>query len=1025
MRFTDLFIKRPVLATSLSLLLLILGLNALYGLPIRQYPQLKTTVITVTTPYVGAAQDVVQGFVTQPIQQALASVEGVDYITSSSKLGVSVVTVRMRINVDGKAALAEAIGKIQSVKSQLPRGIDDPVITKTTGETTATMYLWFNSETLSAPQITDYLVRVVQPKLASVPGVADPQIIAGQPFAMRIWLDPQRLAGFGLTAIDVRAAIAANNYQTAAGQIRGYLNQFDVEVETLLNDPKKYEQMIVAARPEGVVRLGDVAEVSLGAKSVDIAAYAAGNPSVFFGIYPTPDANPLDVARGVKAIMPDIERDLPAGMKGGIAYDSTMFIDRSIAEVRTTLVEAVIIVVIVITLFLGSLRAVLIPVVTIPLSLIGVCIFLAGLGFSINLLTLLAAVLAIGLVVDDAIVVVENVDRHLNMGKSPLQAALIGTREIATPVISMTITLAAVYAPIALTGGVTGTLFREFALALAGSVVVSGFIALTLSPMMTGKVLRHVSKPGLFQRFTNWWLGGLERAYAWLLYGALRARFVMLLLAGGTFYLIWLMFGMIRTELAPGEDQGVVFAVSTAPADAHPDYIRHYALQVNKLLEAVPETYATFLLTGVPASNGAFGGAVLKPWEARARGHNQIIGELWGKGYGVLGLRVAFFGPAPLPGSGSGLPVQFAVTTTADYRTLAGVMEKLVGAAWGSGLFAFVDNDLKFENPSVKVAIDRDKAGAYGVTMEAIGATLSTLMSGAYVNRMAYDGRSYEVIPQVPRTGRLTPDALGQYYVRARDGAAVPLSNLVRIETQVLPIALGQLNQLNAAVLSAALAPGVTQGQAVAFLNAKAQDLLPAGFKTDTQGETRQFVQEGSSLYITFALALAIIFLVLAMQFESFRDPLVIMVSVPLSICGGLVPLALGWTTMNIYSQVGLITLIGLITKHGILICEVARERQEHFGDSRVEAVRHAAVQRLRPILMTTGAMVAGLTPLLLASGAGAASRYAIGIVIVMGLSVGTVFTLFVLPAIYSFLASKRASLAPAAVGHGTEAAEI
>ncbi|MGE0152732.1 MAG: efflux RND transporter permease subunit [Reyranellaceae bacterium] len=1011
MRFTDIFIKRPVLATSLSLLILLVGVASFFSLQIRQYPKLTNTVVTVTTTYPGASADLVQGFVTQPLQSAIASAEGIDYMTSDSGPGVSTITVTMQLNFDPNAALTNILTQIQSVRSQLPSDIDDPTVAKSVGETTQILYLSMSSDRLTAPQLTDYIQRVVKPKLATVSGVAGALIYGQQDIAIRIWLDAERLASYGLTAADIRQAVEANNYQSLPGQIRGAYTVFNVEAKTGLERPEEFERMVVATRQNAVVRLGDVADVTRDAKSKDVIVRSSGREVVIIAIDPTPQANPLTVVAGIRQILPDMVRDLPEGIALNIIYDSTTFIQRSIEEVRNTLIEATLIVIVVIFLFLASLRATLIPVVTIPLSLVGVCMMLALLGFSINLLTLLAMVLAIGLVVDDAIVVVENVDRHLKQGKSSFQAAIYGTREIAVPVISMTITLAAVYAPIAFTGGLTGSLFQEFALTLAGAVFVSGVVALTLSPMMCSLILKPDTQPNRFQRAVEHALERTNRLYRRALGGILHLRLVVAAFAVAVVVALFFLYRMIPAELAPTEDQGVLLVVASAQPNAHVDYTAFFMKQAEDIMAKVPESETAFTFSGYPTMNQGIGIVTFKPWGDRQRTQTEIKNAIQPQMFGILGVNAPVIELPSLPGPGAGgLPVQFVVNTINDYRSLALVMERFRGEAYASGLFAYVDIDLKFENPTIVVRVNRDKAGAYGVTMASIGATLATMMGGGRINRTSIDGRSYEVIPQVPRAARLTPDAIRRFYVKAGDGSAVPLSDLITVETDIRPVSLTQFNQLNAATFGALLMPGVSMGQAIEWLQQAALRSLPQGYSVDYKGESRQYVKEGSSLVVTMGLALLVIFLVLACQFESFRDPFVILISVPLAAIGALGVMALGFSTWNIYSQIGLITLVGLITKHGILICEVAMEQQEKHGLNKVEAVTAAAAQRLRPILMTTGAMVAGLVPLVIASGPGAASRQSIGVVIVAGLAVGTLFTLFVLPVIYTFLASDHAA---------------
>ncbi len=1020
----DIFIKRPVLASVISLLILFVGLRALMMLPVRQYPEMQNTVITITTTFPGADSELIQGFITQPVQKAVSTSKGLDYITSRSLQGVSEVKAYVRLNDDPDAAMTEVMSKVNEVRSVLPRGINDPVIKKETGQTFASAYLAFSSDRLNQQQITDYVTRVVQPKLAAVPGVANPELFGGQKFSMRVWLDPAKLAQYGLSAEDVRVALTANNYSSAAGTTKGSYDVISTQADTDLKTVEEFRQLVVRNVGAQLVRLSDVAEVSLGAESDDMSVFASGDRAIFVGIYTTPEANPLSVIKQVREeTLPALQAQLPPSLTAKVAYDSTVFIQAAIDEVVKTILEAAIIVMVVIYLFMGSLRSVAIPVITVPLSLVGVGVFLLALGFSINLLTLLAMVLAIGLVVDDAIVVVENVHRHIEEGETPFQAALKGTREIAGPVISMTITLAAVYAPIAFMGGLTGALFQEFALTLAGSVIISGIIALTLSPMMSSKILKHDDdKKGLAARLDRIF-ERVRARYERMLDGNLKDRPTTVLFAAIVMGSLPFLFLAVPTELAPEEDQGVVFTAFSGPASANTEFMELFAHEIDQKLRAFPETQDTFLITGFGGSSQGFGGAVLKAWDQRDRSAKDLTAAVQMGMNDVSGVKASVFPPPALPGV-DGLPVQFVVSTTADYRELLQVQDEIMKRAQGSGMFAFIDADLKYESPQTKVQIDRDKAAAYGVSMQQIGDALATMTGGNYVNLVNLQGRSYQVIPQVPREFRLDPDQLRRFYVKTDQGASIPLGSLVSLDRAVQPVSLNQFNQLNAVTIQAFPMPGVTLGDALASLQAVADEVMPAGYSYDFAGQSRQYMQEGNALMLTFVFALVIIFLVLAAQFESFRDPLVIMVSVPLSICGALIPLALGVATMNIYTQVGLVTLIGLITKHGILICEVARERQEQEGLSRLEAVKVAAGLRLRPILMTTAAMVTGLIPLLFASGAGAASRFSIAVVIVAGMSIGTLFTLFVLPVIYTFVASDRDRAKPHLVAQDPVEAE-
>src|SRR5881275_2178204 len=1004
MSFTDIFIRRPVLALVVSLLILLIGLKAMTGLQIRQYPKLSNTTITVTTLYPGASPDLMQGFITTPISQAVSTAEGIDYLTASSIQGTSTVTAYIRLNYDPSQALTDIMAKVQQVKFQLPKESQDPVIIKSTGQTTAVMYIGFSSAELSSAAISDYLTRVVQPLLSTVDGVASADILGGQTFAMRLWLDPARMAARGVSASDVAAAIRANNYQSAPGQAKGFFTVTNVEAKTGLIDVEQFKRMTVKSVDGAVVRMEDIGNVALGAQSWNSSVAMNGQQAVFIGVQATPTGNPLSLVAGIRALLPEIERNLPPSVKMQVAYDSTRFIQASIDEVKFTLAAAVVIVIGVIFLFLGSLRAVLIPVVTIPLSLVGAGIIMAALGFSLNLLTLLAMVLAIGLVVDDAIVVLENVYRHIEAGKSPAQAALIGAREIAGPVISMTLTLAAVYAPIGFLGGVTGTLFREFAFTLAGAVIISGIVAVTLSPMMCSLLLTRTMTQGRFARIIDNTFSRLAQWYVTRPEHSLDYRPVTALFAAAVFVALGFMYLNTSKELAPEEDQGVLFALTKGPQYANLDYLDSYGEELDKAFTSIPEAELRFVVNGRFGPNQGIAGVILKPWGERARSAQKIKPVLQQKVSAVEGMNAFAFSLPPLPASIGGLPVQMVIDSTGDFTSIYQTMEKIKDAARKSGLFIVVDSDLAFNQPTIRLDIDRNKANNLGITMQAIGDTLALLVGENYVNRFNLEGRSYQVIPQVPRLERLNQETLTQYYVTTPSGQPVPLSNLVSVEMDTQPNSLTQYNQLNSATFQAVPMPGVTMGQAVDFLEQQTKD-LPAGFSHDYLSDTRQYVREGNQLTITFVFALIVIFLVLAAQFESLRDPLVILVSVPMSMCGALMPLFFGLATMNIYTQVGLVTLIGLISKHGILMVEFANVLQVRENLDRRRAIEQAARVRLRPILMTTAAMVVGLVPLLIATGAGAASRFSIGVVVVAGMSVGTLFTLFVLPAVYTVLA--------------------
>ncbi len=1005
MAFTDPFIRRPVLATVVSLLIVLLGFQAWSKLPIRQYPQMENALITVTTAYPGANAETIQGYITQPMQQSLASAEGIDYMTSVSRQNFSVISIYARIGADSDRLFTELLAKANEVKNKLPQDAEDPVLSKEAADASALMYVSFYSSELSNPQITDYLSRVIQPKLATLPGMAEAEILGNQLFAMRLWIDPVRLAGYGLSASDVTDAVRRYNFLSAAGEVKGEYVVTSINATTELKSAEAFAAIPLKTSGDSRVLLGDVARVEMGAENYDTVSSFDGTPSVYIGIKATPGANPLDVIKEVRKLMPELESQLPPNLKASIAYDATLFIQASIDEVVKTLVEAVLIVIVVVFLFLGAFRSVLIPVVTIPLSMIGVLFFMQLMGYSLNLLTLLAMVLAIGLVVDDAIVVVENIHRHIEEGKTPFEAALEGAREIAMPVVSMTITLAAVYAPIGFLEGLTGALFKEFALTLAGAVIISGIVALTLSPMMCAMLLRHEENPtGLAHRLDRIF-DRLKQRYQTLLHTTLDTRPVVIVFGIIVLCLIPVFLKFSTSELAPDEDQGVIFMMATAPQPANLDYLNAYTDEFTKIFKEFPEYYSSFQINGFNGVQSGIGGFLLKPWSDRERTQMKLLPEVQARLNGIAGLQIFGFNLPSLPGTGEGLPFAFVINTPNDYESLLDVAQRVKERAEKSGKFAFLDIDLAFDKPEVVVDIDRAKAAQMGVSMDVLGSTLATLLGEAEINRFTIDGRSYKVIAQVERAYRDNPDWLNNYYVKNQAGQMLPLSTLITVSDRARPRQLNQFQQLNSAIIQGF--PIVSMGEALETVRSIAQEEAPAGFAFDYGGAARQYVQEGSALWITFGLALAIIFLVLAAQFESFRDPLVILVTVPMSICGALIPLFLGLSSLNIYTQVGLVTLIGLISKHGILIVEFANQLREQKGLTAREAIEEAAAIRLRPVLMTTAAMVFGMVPLILASGAGAVSRFDIGTVIATGMSVGTLFTLFVLPCVYTLLARK------------------
>jgi multidrug efflux pump len=1029
--FTDLFIRRPVLATVVSLLILLVGLQALFKLQIRQYPELSQTTITITTTYPGANADLIKGFITVPLEQAVASTEGIDTIVSNSQQNVSLITINLRLNANPDRAIADVLSKVNQVRSRLPREANDPIVVKQTGQGYALLYMSFNSKVLNASQITDYLTRVVQPRLQTIDGVGNAQILGGQTFAMRIWLDPNRMAARGVTPADIRLALAANNFVSAAGQIKADFTQTSINALTSLSSPQAFGDLVVVARGDSLIRLSAIADIELGPESVDSSSVFDGLKAVFIGIYATPSANPLTVIDKVRAAFPDIQAQLPTGLDAAIAYDATEFIRASIWEVGKTLLEAALIVVMVIFLFLGNFRSTLIPVVTIPLSLVGVMIALLAMGYSINLLTLLALVLAIGLVVDDAIVVVENIYRHIEDGMSPFEASLKGAREIAMPVISMTITLAAVYAPIGFVGGLTGALFREFAFTLAGAVVVSGIIALTLSPMMCSLLLKRPAEGhgGLAAKLDRIF-DNLRRRYENRLRKTLNFRAMTMAVLTGVLGLTAVMYASTPKELAPEEDQGILFLIVKTPQYANLDYLEQTTDRLYRILDEIPEKRHVFTINGAGGVRVAFVGLLLKPWDQRTRSQKQILQELQGKIAGVTGGQVIAFAPPALPGSTGGPPMQFVIRSTGDYQQLAQVLDTIQTSARESGMFIFIDSDLKFDTPQIELRIDADKANRLGIKMQDIGNSLATMLGGNFVNRFNLYGRSYQVIPQAPREFRDAEEWLMRYQIRTASGELVPLSTVASVSSTVQPNALTSFQQINSATLSGVPYPGRTLGETLDFLTEKSKEVFPEGFTYDFNGDARQYVQEGSALTITFIFALIVIFLVLAAQFESFRDPLIILIALPTSIFGALLPLnvlgIVGAGSINIYTQIGLVTLIGLITKHGILMVEFANKLQEE-GMGRREAIEHAAGVRLRPILMTTAAMVVGMIPLILASGAGARSRIDIGLVIASGMSIGTLFTLFVTPAVYTFIArdhGRERAASKGLAGAGTGQAE-
>jgi multidrug efflux pump len=1002
MKFTDIFVKRPVLAIVVSLVIVIAGLQSIRSLSVRQYPRSDIAVVKVTTSYIGANADLVRGFITTPLERVIASADGIDYLESSSAQGLSTITVHLKLNYDTNAALTQIQAKVAQVRNDLPPEAEAPVIELETADTQfAAMYIGFSSADLDQNQITDYLSRVVQPKLSAISGVQRAEILGDRTFAMRIWLKPDKMAARGISPSAVQDALARNNYLSALGRTKGSMVSVNLIANTDLRTPDEFRQMVVKEQNGTVVRLGEIADVALGAENYEADVRFNGEQATFMGIWVLPTANSLEVIKDVRAALPQIQSQLPTGMKLGIPYDSTEYIQDAITEVLRTLTETLLIVVVVIFLFLGSIRSVLIPVVAIPISLIGAVFLMLAAGFTINLLTLLAIVLSVGLVVDDAIVMVENVERHLQSGKSPYRAAIDAARELVGPVISITITLAAVYTPVGIQGGLTGALFREFAFTLAGAVIVSGVVALTLSPMMGSRLLRTGDSERGFAGWINRRFERVRAAYARTLGGTLRYRPVVLTLWAIVTLLAVPFYLFSMKELAPAEDQGVVFGVVQASPNSTLDQTKLFTQQIHDVYRSLPETKSIFQIT---QSTSGFGGMVTKPWSERKKSTKQLMMESSGTLSHIAGIRVIPLTPPPLPGGGD-FPVDFVIASAAEPQQLAEFANKLVQKAYASGMFIYADADVKFDQPQAEVVFDRDKLRSQGVDLSQAGRDLSALLGGDYVNRFSIQGRSYKVIPQVKRVERLTPDQLSQIYVTGSQGKLVPLSTFANLRTTTEPRELKKFQQLNAVRIQGVIPPNVSLDQALRFLETEAAKVLPQGFTLDYAGESRQLRTEGSKFLGTFLLSAVLIYLVLAAQFESFRDPLIILAgSVPLAISGALLFSFLGFTTLNIYSQVGLITLVGLVSKNGILIVEFANHLQE-AGKSKLAAVIEAAGTRLRPILMTTAATVVGHFPLILANGPGAGARNSIGIMLVTGMIIGSAFTLFVVPSIYVLLA--------------------
>ena len=1011
MNFSEVFIRRPVLSTVLAALILFLGLASVLSLPVRQYPEVDESVVTVTTVYPGAAPELIQGFVTAPIASAVSTTENIEYVSTSSSPSASVVTVQMKLGADPDTALTEVMSKVQQVRGELPADAEDPIIAKGTGQTFALMYLAVQNPNMTAEQLTEYLERVVSPRMTNIDGVAQMQIMGAANYAMRIWLDPLQMAARGVTASDVAAAVRSSNFLSAPGKTENEYFVYSLTLDSTVQSAEAFGALPLVQGKNGTVRLRDVARTELASGERDAIVTFSGEPGTFIGVIPSPGENQLDVAQNVLAALPALRETLPDGMTITMVYDSTETISASIEEVFKTIGEAVAIVVVVILLFLGSFRSVMMPIVTIPLSLIGVCAIMLALGYSINLLTLLAMVLAIGLVVDDAIVVVENIHRHIDAGEKPARAAITGMKEITGPVIAMTITLAAVLTPLAFTGGLTGSLFSEFALTLAGSVIISGVVALTITPAMSARLLTH-GTPGRFQRTVDRVLNGVSNWYERRVSSSLDYRPVTLLMVAVLMGVTGFMFLNTSSELAPKEDQGALFAILNAPRYASLDYTDAFTQEIAKRTADIAEVKTAFSVAGMggSASTGFYIWS-LKDWADRTRSQAEVQVEIQSTLDRSAGLQGYVFAPPSLPGAGGGLPVSMVVQSIHSPDRVYEVAEEIRMKAMQSGRFIVVQNSLAFDAPQVRLTIDRDRAAELGVAVSDIGTTLGILVGGGSIAQFDRDSNSYDVITQVPDDWRNNPEKLTEFFVRSATGQMVPLSSVVAIDPGVTAAAIEQFNQLNSSTLSAMPMPGLSSGDALAELERIAGEVLPDGFFLDYSGQSRLEKTEGNTILLAFGAALVVIYLVLAAQFESFRDPFIIMMSVPLSIFGAVLPLYFGASTLNIYTQVGLITLIGLITKHGILMVEFANQQREDHGMSRRNAIVAAAKTRLRPILMTTAAMALAVVPLIIAEGAGAAARQAMGLVIFAGLLVGTIFTLFVVPMFYSLISRSDASL--------------
>lgn len=1007
MNFTDLFIRRPVFATVISLLILLVGAISYFKLPVRQYPAIDTTVISITTTYTGATAQLMEGFVTTPIENALSGIDGIDYMTASNTPGSSTISIHFKLGYDINAAIADVNSKVSSVRSQLPQEIQDPIIQKRDPNAQPSVYIAFTSNQMSAEAVTDYLLRVVQPQLATLPGVGQAQVFGEREYAMRIWLDPNLMAARGVTASDIATALSSNNLQSPTGSVESNFNELNVTANTDINSATAFNNMMLRNVNGQIVHLSDVGKAELGPESSSSSAYVNGQPATVMAITPQPTANPLDVSVEVNRVLNNIQGQLPNDLHAQVIWDNSKFIAASIHEVKRTVIETSIAVIIVMFLFLGSMRVLFIPAVTIPLSLIGVCALMAAMGFTINTLTLLALVLAIGMVVDDAIVVSENIHRHLEDGLPIQEASIIGAREIQFAIIAMTCTLAAVFAPIGFLTDITGALFKEFAFTLASAVVISGIIALTLSPMLCSKIMYPSVLEGRIPHLINRVLQKITNGYRSLLMQTLRfmpiVLVAVLIIAGVVVYL----YKSLPAELAPAEDMGAVLTMMSGPPTANLAYMEKYTSQIPKIYATVPEKWGYGLVNGGESDNTAFSFLILKPWDERKRKVPEIVASIFPQLWAIPGIRAFAFNPFRLPGSNDVTPVKFVLKTTGSYQSLNQVMQQLIIAANKNPGLVNIDSDLKFDEPQIQINIDRNKAADLGIPISAIGTALSIGMSESSMGQFSMNGRSYNVIPELAPQFMNRPESIYNLNLRTASGTLVPLSNIVTLTETTEPESLNHFQQQRSASLSASLAPGYSLSQALEFLETTAKKIMPSDMQFDFSGTSRQFIQASGSMQQTFVFALLFIFLILAAQFESFLDPLIVMFSVIPAICGALIALRFTGGTMNIYTEIGLVTLVGLISKHGILMVEFANQKVEE-GKNRMEAIIESATIRFRPILMTTACMVLGAIPLALATGAGALSRQQIGITIAGGMIFGTAVTLFVVPTAYITMSKLR-----------------